>query len=111
MPHIAIIGTFKDKCNSETPDYNEMLKRKSAEITECLKPYINNKCGIISHYRKEQILWKPVVSQTQCILKCTLCNAKPEVSQIARRKPPLSLPSSIARFRWMDSRPLSVFLA
>ena len=57
MPHIAIIGTFKDKCNSETPDYNEMLKRKSAEITECLKPYINNKCGIISHYRKEQIIF------------------------------------------------------
>ena len=59
-PHIAIIGTFKDKCRPNSPGFEEMLKRKSAVINESLKPYIGSttsgsrKCGIFSPSRSQE---------------------------------------------------------
>ena len=58
-PHIAIIGTFKDKCQPNSPGFEEMLKRKSAVINESLKPYIgttsgSRKCGIFSPNRSKE---------------------------------------------------------
>ena len=59
-PHIAIIGTFKDKCQPNSPGFEEMLKRKSAVINENLQPYIGSttsgsrKCGIFSPSRSQE---------------------------------------------------------
>ena len=60
VPHVAFIGTFKDKCQPDTPEYEKMLRDKSQQINECLKPYTaasgpNRKCIIFSPDRgKEQ---------------------------------------------------------
>ena len=60
VPHVAFIGTFKDKCRPDTPGYEKMLRDKSQQINECLKPYTaasgpNRKCNIFSPDRgKEQ---------------------------------------------------------
>ncbi len=50
--HVAIVGTFKDKCEPE--QYKEMLMAKSKKINERLRPYIGNgvdKCGMFSPQR------------------------------------------------------------
>lgn len=47
-PSVAMVGTFKDKCNPLT--YEDMLKEKSRIINERLKPYLSGrgKCELFS---------------------------------------------------------------
>lgn len=58
-PHVAILGTHKDKFNADSDDYSEMMKGKSKEISERLKPYIGtsklNKCELITPSRDQCI--------------------------------------------------------
>lgn len=59
QPHVAIVGTFKDKCNPHSNAYSQMLKEKSASITNRLKPYIgtssDKKCELITASREQCI--------------------------------------------------------
>ena len=56
-PHVAIVGTFKDQCNPGSPEYREMLRAKSKQINEQLKPYIGarvGKCNMINPERNNE---------------------------------------------------------
>lgn len=59
QPHVAIIGTFKDKCNPNSSAYNKMLRERSAKITQHLKKYIgvssDKKCELITASREQCI--------------------------------------------------------
>lgn len=53
---VAIVGTFKDKCNPNSDEYKKMLKEKSKRINELLHPYVGDgvdKCGMFSPQRGE----------------------------------------------------------
>ena len=53
---VAIIGTFKDKCEPHTEEYKKMLREKSKEINERLHPYIGegvDKCSMFSPQRSQ----------------------------------------------------------
>ncbi len=58
-PQIAIVGTFKDKCQASSSSYNTMLKEKSIKINSRLEPYIGSKkCGLFHPNRsREQIIF------------------------------------------------------
>ena len=56
-PHIAILGTFKDKCDRH--GYNDMLKSRSGTIKKALEPYLGTsdikKCEFIDSSRDQCI--------------------------------------------------------
>ena len=58
-PHIAIIGTHKDVCDTLCHDYNKMLKEKHAKIEKRLENYIGthhvDKCELIRASREQCI--------------------------------------------------------
>ena len=57
-PHVAIIGTFKDQCNSGSTEYKKMLKERSQQIRRTLEPYAGigaGKCDVFSFQRDETI--------------------------------------------------------
>ena len=56
-PFVAIVGTFKDKCNPGSDQYKLMLKERSKVINELLRPYIGNgidRCGMFSPQRSQE---------------------------------------------------------
>jgi len=56
-PFVALLGTFKDKCNPSSPAYQQMLKDKTKKINEHLKAYIGHrqdKCGMFNPQRGEE---------------------------------------------------------
>lgn len=90
-PHVAIIGTFKDKCDPGSSSYKRMLKEKSQQIDQRLEPYAGTgvgKCNIFSFHRDERIFpidgskdgWKQNDKTLEALKRCISdCSERREV--------------------------------
>ena len=89
-PSVAIVGTFKDKCNPDSDQYKPMLKEKSKEINKRLNPYVGSgidKCGIFSPQREQRIFDIDASEQGWDLNSDSLENLKTNILDSAQNHP------------------------